>query len=92
MVNLGNDWDELLKNEFKKDYYLSLRQFLAREYKTKTIYPNMYNIFEALKITSYKDTKVLILGQDPYHGENQAHGLAFSVQKGVATTILNKYI
>jgi uracil-DNA glycosylase len=85
VVNLGNDWDELLKNEFKKDYYLSLRQFLAREYKTKTIYPNMYNIFEALKITSYKDTKVLILGQDPYHGENQAHGLAFSVQKGVAT-------
>ncbi|HOQ17191.1 MAG TPA: uracil-DNA glycosylase [Defluviitaleaceae bacterium] len=83
MVHIGNDWDELLKDEFKKDYYLRLRQFLAKEYRTKTIYPSMYNIFEALKLTSYRDTKVLILGQDPYHGENQAHGLAFSVQKGV---------
>jgi uracil-DNA glycosylase len=83
VVHIGNDWDELLKDEFKKDYYLRLRQFLAKEYRTKTIYPSMYNIFEALKLTSYRDTKVLILGQDPYHGENQAHGLAFSVQKGV---------
>ena len=62
MVNLGNDWDDLLKDEFKKDYYLQLREFLKEEYKTRTIYPNMYNIFEALKHTSYKDTKVLILG------------------------------
>ncbi|NMA67656.1 MAG: uracil-DNA glycosylase [Clostridiaceae bacterium] len=83
MVKLGNDWDDLLKDEFKKEYYLKLRQFLISEYRTKTIYPNMYKIFEALKLTSYEDTKVVILGQDPYHGENQAHGLAFSVQKGV---------
>ncbi len=83
MVNLGNDWDELLKDEFKKDYYLQLREFLIKEYRTKTIYPDMYKIYEALKLTSYADTKVVILGQDPYHGENQAHGLAFSVQEGV---------
>ena len=85
MVNLGNDWDELLKDEFKKEYYINLREFLKEEYSTRVIYPNMYNIFDALKHTSYKDTKVLILGQDPYHGENQAHGLAFSVQPGVKT-------
>lgn len=93
MVKLNNDWDELLKEEFKKEYYLELREFLKQEYATKTIYPNMYNIFDALKYTSYKDTKVLILGQDPYHGENQAHGLAFSVQKGVKTppSLLNMY-
>ena len=93
MVNLGNDWDDLLKEEFEKDYYRKLREFLIEEYKSKTIYPNMYNIFEALKHTSYKDTKVLILGQDPYHGENQAHGLAFSVQPGVKTppSLLNMY-
>lgn len=83
MVNLGNDWDQLLKDEFQKDYYQQLRQFLIREYRTKTIYPDMYKIYEALKLTSYADTKVVILGQDPYHGENQAHGLAFSVQEGV---------
>ena len=63
MVKLGNDWDEILSDEFEKPYYLSLREFLKEEYKTKTIYPNMNNIFEALKLTSYKDTKVLILGQ-----------------------------
>lgn len=93
MVNLGNDWDELLVDEFKKTYYLELREFLKEEYSTKVIYPNMYNIFEALKHTSYKDTKVLILGQDPYHGENQAHGLAFSVQPNVAIppSLLNMY-
>lgn len=93
MVKLNNDWDELLKDEFKKEYYLNLREFLKKEYSTRIIYPNMYNIFEALKHTSFKDTKVLILGQDPYHGENQAHGLAFSVQKGVKTppSLLNIY-
>ena len=61
MVNLGNDWDELLKDEFKKEYYINLREFLKEEYSTRVIYPNMYNIFDALKHTSYKDTKVLIL-------------------------------
>ena len=93
MVKLNNDWDELLKDEFKKEYYLNLREFLKKEYSTRVIYPNMYNIFEALKHTSFKDTKVLVLGQDPYHGENQAHGLAFSVQKGVKIppSLLNIY-
>lgn len=83
MVHIGNDWDELLKDEFQKEYYLKLREFLKKEYSTYTIYPNMYNIFNALKYTSLKDTRVVILGQDPYHGPNQAHGLCFSVQKGV---------
>lgn len=83
MVNLGNDWDEILKDEFEKEYYLKLRSFLKEEYKTQTIYPDMYNIFNALKYTSYADVKVVILGQDPYHEPNQAHGLCFSVQKGV---------
>ncbi len=82
-VNIGNDWQDILEPEFKKEYYLKLRQFLISEYKTYTVYPHMNNIFEALKLTSYKETKVLLLGQDPYHGPNQAHGLAFSVQKGV---------
>ena len=83
MVNLGNDWDEILKDEFKKSYYLKLRQFLKEEYSTKTVYPNMHNIFTALKASSFKDTKVVILGQDPYHEPNQAHGLCFSVLKPV---------
>ncbi|MBR6789856.1 MAG: uracil-DNA glycosylase [Oscillospiraceae bacterium] len=83
MVQFGNDWDELLKDEFQKEYYLKLRQFLKQEYRTRTIYPDMYDIFNALKYTAYKDVKVVILGQDPYHGPGQAHGLAFSVQKGV---------
>ena len=83
MVNIGNDWDELLKEEFSKDYYQQLRRFLAYEYKTRTIYPNMYDIFNALKYTAYKDVKAVILGQDPYHGVNQAHGLCFSVQQGI---------
>lgn len=93
MVVLNNDWDELLKDEFEKDYYKKLRQFLVEEYKTKTIYPDKYNIFNALKLTSYKDTKIVMLGQDPYHGPNQAHGLAFSVKPGVQTppSLLNMY-
>lgn len=83
MVNIGNDWDELLSGEFEKEYYLRLRAFLAREYKTGTIYPDMYDIFNALKFTPYSDTKVVIIGQDPYHGEGQAHGLCFSVMPPV---------
>lgn len=83
MVNLGNSWDNLLASEFSKEYYLDLRKKLAQEYKTRTVYPAMENIFNALKYTAYEDVKVLILGQDPYHGEGQAHGLCFSVQKGV---------
>ena len=83
MVNLGNDWDELLKDEFDKEYYHELREFLKAEYSTKRIYPNMNDIYNALKYTSYSDTRVVILGQDPYHGEGQAHGLCFSVKAGI---------
>ena len=83
MVYLGNDWDGLLEEEFKKDYYLSLREFLKSEYGTKKVYPPMNDIYNALRYTSYEDTRVVILGQDPYHGEGQAHGLCFSVKPGV---------
>ncbi|NLM03844.1 MAG: uracil-DNA glycosylase [Clostridiales bacterium] len=78
-----NDWEEILRPEMEKEYYKKLRAFLIKEYKTKTIYPDMYDIFNALHYTSCKDTKVVILGQDPYHGPNQAHGLAFSVNPKV---------
>lgn len=84
-INISTDWFNILKDEFEKDYYLKLRQFLINEYKTKTIYPPMDQIFNALNYTSYENTKVLILGQDPYHGEGQAHGLSFSVKYGVKT-------
>lgn len=83
MVNIGNDWDILLKDEFQKEYYRKLRHFLAYEYQHFIVYPDMYDIFNALKYTAYKDVKVVILGQDPYHGQGQAHGLSFSVRKGV---------
>ena len=83
MILLGNDWDEILKEEFEKDYYLKLREFLKEEYSTKKIYPPMHDIYNALRYTSYRDTRVVILGQDPYHGEGQAHGLCFSVKPGV---------
>ena len=93
MVQIGNDWDSVLDGEFEKEYYLKLRAFLAQEYKTRTVYPDMYSIFNALKLTSYEDTKVVFLGQDPYNGPGQAHGLAFSVQKGIAIppSLLNMY-
>ncbi len=84
MVNFNNDWDELLKDEFTKDYYLKLRQTLINEYKTQTVFPDMYDIFNAMKLTSYDDVKCVIIGQDPYHNEGQAHGLSFSVKKGIA--------
>ena len=83
MVNIGNEWDELLKDEFEKDYYLQLRQFLISEYNSRKIYPPMEDIFNALRFTSYSDVKAVILGQDPYHGAGQAHGMCFSVKKGV---------
>lgn len=78
-----NDWQELLEDEMKKEYYLSLREELINEYKTLTIYPNAHDIFNALHFTAYKDVKAVILGQDPYHGPGQAYGLAFSVKPGV---------
>ena len=80
----GNDWDSLLAEEFSKDYFLKLKAFLEDEYKNNTVYPAPDDVFSALKLTSYADTKVVILGQDPYHGEGQAHGLAFSVKPGIA--------
>ncbi len=83
MVHIGNDWDELLKDEFQKEYYLKLREFLKAEYSTRVIYPSMYDIFNALKTTACKDVKVVILGQDPYHEPGQAHGMCFSVKPGV---------
>lgn len=83
MIIFKNDWQDLLEEEFKKDYYLNLRQFLIKEYQTKTVYPDKYDIFNALHYTAYQDVKVVILGQDPYHGPNQAHGLSFSVKPGI---------
>ena len=83
MVNIGNDWDQILADEWEKPYYKKLRDFLKQEYSTQKIYPHMNDIFNALRYTSFEDTKVVIIGQDPYHGEGQAHGLCFSVKKGV---------
>lgn len=82
---LKNDWSDLLEDEFNKDYYQRLRAALIQEYENHTIYPDMYDIFNALHLTPYKDVKIVILGQDPYHGEGQAHGLSFSVRPGVRT-------
>lgn len=83
MSILKNDWSNYLEQEFSKDYYLKLRAFLAEEYRTKTIYPDMYDIFNALHYTPFASVKAVILGQDPYHGPGQAHGLCFSVKPGV---------
>ncbi len=84
MVKFNNSWDDLLKEEFEKDYYKNIREFLKYEYSHYKIYPNMNNIFDSLKYASYEDIKVVIIGQDPYHEEGQAHGLSFSVQPGIA--------
>lgn len=78
-VKLNNDWEDILEEEFKKAYYLKLREFLIEEYKFKEIYPKKEEIFNSLKYTPFSKVKVVIIGQDPYHGENQAHGLSFSV-------------
>lgn len=83
MVKLNNDWDDVLRGEFEKDYYLKLREFLKKEYFSARVYPPMEDIFNALRLTSYENTRVVILGQDPYHGYGQAHGLCFSVKPGV---------
>lgn len=93
MVKFDNEWDIILKGEFSKPYYVKLREFLIEEYSHHTVYPDMYDIFNALKYTSYSDVKVVILGQDPYHEPNQAHGLSFSVKKGVQIppSLLNIY-
>ncbi len=93
MPKIGNSWDGVLGAEFEKPYYLALREFLKKEYATQTVYPDMHHIFEALYSTPYEKVKVVILGQDPYHGPGQAHGLCFSVQKGVAVppSLVNIY-
>ncbi len=83
MVHFGNDWDQVLKGEFDKPYYLQLREFLKEEYTHYTVYPPMNDIFNAFKFTPYHEVKCVILGQDPYHNPHQAQGLAFSVPKGV---------
>ncbi len=80
---LGNDWDVILKDELVKNYFVKLLSLVGDEYKTKTIYPKQNEIFNAFRRTPYKNTKVVILGQDPYHGINQAEGLSFSVKAGV---------
>ena len=82
MKIFGNDWDEVLKDELEKDYYLKIRDFLKSEYKNYPVYPKKDEVMNALKRTSYEATKLVILGQDPYHGPNQANGLAFSVNAG----------
>lgn len=78
-----NDWQEIVGEEFEKPYYLKLREFLKKEYENETVYPPKEDIWNAFEHTAYRDVKVVILGQDPYHGPNQAHGLSFSVQPGV---------
>lgn len=83
MVKLGNDWDGILADEWGKPYYRQLHEFLKEEYSKTRIYPDMYDIFNALKYTPFADTRAVIIGQDPYHGPGQAHGLCFSVKKGV---------
>ncbi len=90
---LKNDWSNLLKDEFNKEYYRKIHNFLVNQYSTKKIYPDKYDIFNALHFTPYKDVKVVILGQDPYHGPNQAHGLSFSVKSGnkIPPSLVNIY-
>lgn len=93
MNNLINDWNQLLIEEFNKSYYLQLKDFLKKEYESTQIYPEVHDIFNALKYTSYNDVNVVILGQDPYHGAGQSHGLCFSVKAGVSIppSLLNIY-
>lgn len=81
---LHNSWQTVLEHEFEQDYYLQLHQFLKEEYETRRIYPEMHHIFTAFEWTPFEEVKIVILGQDPYHGEGQAHGLSFSVQPGIA--------
>ena len=83
MAIFGNRWDDILKEDLESPSYLQLRQFLKEEYASGPVYPPMNDVFNALRYTDYDDVKVVLLGQDPYHGPGQAHGFAFSVQKGV---------
>lgn len=92
-AKFNNDWAELLQPEFEKDYYKKLRGFLVSEYENHTIYPDKNDIFNAMHLTAYKDVRVVIIGQDPYHGPGQAHGLCFSVKPGIKTppSLVNIY-
>ncbi|MEW9698743.1 uracil-DNA glycosylase [Paenibacillus sp. SI8] len=83
MSMFSNDWSTLLEEELQSRYFLDLQQFLIEEYRTNTIFPEMGDRFNALHLTAYADTKIVILGQDPYHGKGQAHGLSFSVKPGI---------
>ena len=93
MVKLNNDWDLRIGKEFEKEYYLRLRRFLKEEYASHTVYPDMYELFSALKATPYSKVKVVIIGQDPYHEVGQAHGMSFSVKPGIPIppSLLNMY-
>lgn len=90
---LNNDWDEILADEFNSEYYQKLREFLDYEYAHYTVYPKAKDLYNALRITSYADTKVVIIGQDPYHEPHQAHGFCFSVLKGnkIPPSLVNIY-
>ena len=79
---IGNDWDQILNPIFTSDKYHELHNFLKKEYSTRQIYPDMYHIFTAFKLTPFNKTKVVILGQDPYHNPGQANGMSFSVMPG----------
>ena len=83
MYRVKNSWDNYIGEEFQKDYFLKLSEFLTKEYDEKTIFPPKNYVFRALKDTDFDSVKVVILGQDPYHGMGQAHGLCFSVSKGI---------
>lgn len=93
MSKLNGDWEEALKGEFKKPYYKELYYFIKNEYETKQIFPPFEDLFSAFHFTALKDVKVVILGQDPYHNDGQAHGLSFSVKPEVAIppSLLNIY-
>ncbi|MED4206954.1 uracil-DNA glycosylase [Neobacillus mesonae] len=93
MAILKNDWAPLLEGEFEKPYYQRLREILLEEYQTRVIYPEQYDIYNALHLTPFNDTKVVIIGQDPYHGPGQAHGLSFSVKPevGIPPSLQNIY-
>ncbi len=82
-ANLNNDWQDIIGDEFDKPYYQELRAFLKIEYGTQTIYPDKHDIFNAFRLTPYSEIKVVLIGQDPYHGPGQAHGLSFSVKPGI---------
>lgn len=83
MAKINNDWLDVIGDEFNKEYYLKLRKILIEEYKNHVIFPPAEDIFNAFHLTPYHKVKILLMGQDPYHNENQAHGLSFSVSKGV---------